>query len=226
MNICYVNTVFGGMDGKVQDVVTRIRRHLMPPQKQPCPERQFTMIDRRASRHIVNIHQLQQLATAAGWNTTVVYLEDYNIRQQFNMIRCSKVLLGVQGQGMIWSWFLNKDASIVELYWDEWTPLYGLQASIQGIYTYLLKASVFDIDFNGYAKQINRTTPFSDQEKIQLRSSPAQRRFVNNPFKFASVIVSLKDFNYLLSMLEKGYNRQLLPQGFYIPQDAQKILHT
>ena len=226
VNVCYVNAVFGGSPGPVQDVVNRISHHLMPPQKQSCPEKQFTMINRRGSRQIINIHQLQQLATAAGWNTTVVYLEDYNIRQQFNIIRCSKVIFGVQGQGLIWSWFLNNDSSVVEVFWDNWLPLYGQHTAQHGLYTYLLKATVLDIDFDAYAKQIQRTKPFSVIEKMLLRSSPAKVAFKDNQYKFANVTVSPESFKYMMALIKQGYNRTELQRGVFIPEDPSEMFHS
>lgn len=73
----------------------------------------IVFILRRGTREITNIDFVKNNLPC---NINYVYLEDYNVEKQLELISKSKIVIGVHGAGLTWSVFMKENCTLVELY--------------------------------------------------------------------------------------------------------------
>ena len=77
-------------------------------------KKNVTFVLRRESRKILNIEEIQNLLK--NIDIKYIFLEDYSIREQLNIIANTDIMVGVHGAGLIWSIFMKNDSLLIEIY--------------------------------------------------------------------------------------------------------------
>eukprot|EP01079_Euglenida_sp_SAG-EU17-18_P011616 gene11616-2114_t len=80
--------------------------------------RQMLLVNRHAkiSRTLLNAHKTALAAEEAGFNVSVVYMEDYTIAQQIKAVADADVLVAMHGMALCWLLWLAPGARVVELF--------------------------------------------------------------------------------------------------------------
>ncbi len=113
-NTCFRNAVFGSQLTKWQDVVKYIISKF-PFDFNKCKAQQITIIQ-RSQRRILNVDELQKAVVELGFsNTSIVDLAEMSVLQQYQLIRCTRVLIGINGAGLQWAIFMKPKRGILEL---------------------------------------------------------------------------------------------------------------
>jgi len=77
----------------------------------PIDKGHITFILRRGKREIKNIDFVKAHLSGVDY----IYLEDYTIREQLNIISKTNVMIGVHGAGLTWAIFMKNGAKLIEL---------------------------------------------------------------------------------------------------------------
>ena len=74
----------------------------------------ITFILRNGTRTITNIDFVKD--KLQSFNIKYIYLENYNIKEQLNIIANTDILIGVHGAGLSWCIFMKNESQLLELY--------------------------------------------------------------------------------------------------------------
>jgi hypothetical protein len=93
----------------------------------------ITFVLRRGSRKITNLEYVQ--TQFSNFQIRYVYLEDFTIREQLDMIANTDIYIGVHGAGLTWSFFMKPNSRLIEIYpgnpknecYRQWCTLTGLK---------------------------------------------------------------------------------------------------
>ncbi len=203
VNICYQNATFGFSTKSVKQVEVmhylynkfRINLH-------KCKHPTIT-IQQRKSRKIMNAEVLKQDAIKFGWtNTDVISFGDLSLVAQLQTIACTDVLVGVQGAGLEWLYFMRPNTSLLELAWPQkhWHFYYKNRAIKEGMKTQTLQATNVILNLDAYVDKVRLGKPLSDQEKDTLQTASSKSAF-DNHWKWANGIFDPKEFVQKLQLL-------------------------
>ena len=130
---CFKHGVFGSTASRRMRSISREFIHeKLNATAEPCVSLYLLIIQRHKTRRILNIDYLAQLARDFGHkNVRIEYFEKYSLYEQFDIIRCSVVLVGVQGAALSWFPFLPLYASIIKINWPGWPMFYQKYIQIQ-----------------------------------------------------------------------------------------------
>ena len=89
--------------------------------KHQCTSKYAIFIQRSGTRHILNIDALMNVAKSKGYtDVRMVEFVNETFTEQWAVVRCAELYVGVQGMAMIWYPFLPPGATFVELIYDGW----------------------------------------------------------------------------------------------------------
>ena len=117
--------IHGG--ARTSAALSRVNDYMQATTEHRCTSKYALFIQRNHTRRILNIDDLTaRAAKLYGYhNIRVVYFENTSIAEQWKMIRCADVLIGVQGAALVWFTYLPPNATFVQLVFDGWHPFYS-----------------------------------------------------------------------------------------------------
>ena len=213
-NTCYTNAVFGYIDSNINEREAEnyvmAAMGYMPEQ---CPTGPTVTILQRKTRRILNAEQLQNASKALGLSRTFLYeFEDLPVREQFKIASCSDILIGVQGAGMAWLYFMPNTSGLIEIAWPQkqWISRYKNRALLRGMKAAsILNPEVYP-NWEVFAKREGHGIPFSEDLKQRLLE-------VGTVYRWADTKVDVGVFTTVLANL----TRQLgLSQGGHTTQQV------
>ncbi len=196
VNICYYNATFGYDIKSVTS--TDVKRYIYKKFRinlQKCKYPTIT-IQQRKLRRIMNAEVLKQEAIKFGWtNTDVVTFEDLSIEDQLKTIACTDVLVGIQGAGLEWLYFMRPNTSLLELAWPDkgWYYYYQEKATNEGIKAQTLQATNISLNLDAYVAKVRYGKPLSNKERGRLQTAKAKSSF-DNHWKWADATFNPKEF--------------------------------
>ena len=93
----------------------------------------ITFVLRRGTRKIENLEYIQtQLSNVP---IRYIYLEDFTIREQLDMVANTDILIGIHGAGLTWSIFMKPNSRLIEIFpgnpknddYRKWCTLTGVK---------------------------------------------------------------------------------------------------
>jgi hypothetical protein len=132
---CYKHAYFGFDErmehSKMIPVLTFVKNRMIPQERcealKSAPGEVNVIMIQRHHRRIANMEELTQgLATLkAKMNMRIVALEDLTFMEQLEMFSCwGDVMVGVQGAGMAWGYFMPHGKGMIEIGWKKWECRY------------------------------------------------------------------------------------------------------
>ena len=212
--ICFGSAVFGFPQGpsSLTDIFAE-REYLRKQWNLPeiCPaENQVMILQRNRTRRILNIDEMGQalLSHENVTNFFVAKFEEKTMKQQFDLVRCLKLFVGVQGAGLAWYRFLPKGATIIEIYYEGWVSKYKDRAETDrpdlNIHAVFCNAVVPPPTWQFYAHKWfgNNDTLISKQMKTKLiEKSAAVEAIRGNIWKDSDVVCSSDALRVMTSLL-------------------------
>ena len=191
---CYDNAVFGFYHkGFTTD---ELREHYKKAFNTSCPSYNNTRVTiiNRKMRTVQNAKELKEAAIKAGFNATIVYLSNFSIREQLNIMMCTDILVGIQGAGLRWIDFLPKKSSLLELTWKYWGSFYASQARSQKKKAATLAAYKVDLNLTAYFKTVKNKIPNITKELILQYEAKGPVTESDNHWKYANGVFDANQF--------------------------------
>ncbi len=113
-NTCFKNAVFSLKPVQTQERVDYLNTKLLfDPDK--CKINQITLIQRNY-RKIINIEELKQVAIELGFpNISIVYFDRLTVLEQYQLARCTDILIGMNGAALQWAVFMKPKRGLLEM---------------------------------------------------------------------------------------------------------------
>jgi len=102
-----------------------------------CPiyEKRITFLLRRGSREIVNIQEVKAGLSKIPVKIHYIYLEDYSVKEQLEIVCNTHILIGVHGAGLTWGIFMKPRSIMIEMFpgnststnYKDWCRIANLQ---------------------------------------------------------------------------------------------------
>ncbi len=87
----------------------------LPFDSDKCKTKQIVIIQ-RSRRLILNVNQLIQAANQLGFDNTDVFdFVNMTIFEQYQLICCTRILIGINGAALQWALFMNPGSGLMEL---------------------------------------------------------------------------------------------------------------
>ena len=125
-----------------------------------CHQDTVVFIQRQANRIILNLEALVNMThnLMPSTQVKVMYLEDYTVQQQMQIVHCAQILIGVQGSGMVWYKYLPPGAAFVEIGYEDWinnffTPTARLRRPDLYFYNMMCRGVISDEVYKRKAKE-------------------------------------------------------------------------
>ena len=195
LHSCYDNAIFGYYSkGYSNDEMREYFTKAFNISRCPSHNKTRVTIINRKTRVIKNAEELKEAAIKAGFITKIVYLSDLSVREQFQIMQCTDILVGVQGAGLRWIDYLPKNASLLELLWKHWRTHYSYRAQHQ-------KKKV--LTFDAYRVELNLTAYFDifknrqvnvTKEMISEYETKGPRSVTDNHWKYANGFFDANQF--------------------------------
>ncbi len=114
VNTCFRNAVFGWAPTASATVVDYLATKL-PFDSYKCKPKQIVIIQ-RSKRLILNVDQLKKAAIQLGYkNTDVVDFAKMTIFDQYQLTRCTRIMIGINGAALQWALFMRPGSGLMEL---------------------------------------------------------------------------------------------------------------
>lgn len=79
-------------------------------------EKRVTFILRRGTREIMNIDEVREKLSRLPTKINYIYLEDYSIREQLEILANTHLLIGMHGAGLTWGIFMKTRSIMIEMF--------------------------------------------------------------------------------------------------------------
>ena len=196
---CYDNAVFGyyGNGDNANELREhQLREHYRKAFSITCPPHNRTRVTiiNRKMRTIQNAEELKEAATKAGFDTKIVYLSNYTIREQFKIIMCTDILVGIQGAGLRWIDFMPKKSSLLELIWKHWISFYASQAKDQKRKALTLSAHKVELNLTAYFDTVKNKIPKITKELVSQYEARGPVTEADNHWKYAMGVFDANQF--------------------------------
>lgn len=166
---CYPYGVFGYTGASQLEVVNYVTAQLDIKYPSICLTGVKVTILKRKLRRIQNRDALLQALLKAGFKAQLVDLADLSFKQQWEIIRCTDILVGVQGAGLQWVMFLQPHRALLELTYDNWNSMYvGMYQNFKGLATATLHAISSTPDWFYISKLYFNGRNLTAQEKAKV----------------------------------------------------------
>ncbi len=159
VNICYQNATFGFSTKSVKQV--EVMHYLY---------NKFRINLHRKSRKIVNAEVRKNEAIKLS------------LVAQLQTIACIDVLVGIQGAGLEWLYFMRLNTSLLELARPQkhWHFYYKNRAIKEGMKTQTLQATNVTLNLDAYVDKVSLGKPLSDKERHTLQTASSRSAFDNH----------------------------------------------
>ncbi len=199
---CYRNAVLGWIPSD-SEIVSDFVINRIPFDINNCDPLKTVTIIQRLNRQILNLEELLKAAKDMGFkNTQVFTFENMTFSEQYAIIRCTDILIGVRGAGLQWLTFMRPNRGLMELSWKK----FGLHFSTstytgyRGLKTISLLSSKVFLNWNTFSKICRKGKKIlkKQQEMILSRSKIIPS---DNPWKWADGYFDTKLFQKKLKQL-------------------------
>ncbi len=114
VNTCFRNAVFGWAPTDSGQIVDYLATKF-PFDSNKCKPKQIIIIQ-RSHRLILNVDQLKQAAIELGYNNVeVVDFSKLTLLDQYQLTRCTRILVGINGAALQWAVFMKPGSGMLEL---------------------------------------------------------------------------------------------------------------
>jgi len=208
-HVCYTNAVFGNIGSAGQREVVNYLLRFTNRSDEMCTPGTITIVQ-RVARKILNIEALvNAIKHIPNTHTQVVIFEHIpNMLEQLRIVRCTDLLIGVQGAGLQWAMFMRPNTALLELYWKYWKRIYSnILKGSNGMHTDALYATEVYLNWTSYRHRFNENP--SEERKKELYKTPGVRW--SNHWQIADGIFDPVQFSAkvrdLLKYVRKSDNR-------------------
>ena len=118
-------------------------------------------------------------------------------------------MVGVQGAGLQWVYFLQPNAGVLEIKWKRWPSKYverGMSVGVRGR-SINVPFNNLAVNWTLYEKVNNDNQKYSAKEKARILADQHLHRGLN-PYKFADVKVDVKVYLEKLRSLMKDLEKK------------------
>lgn len=202
---CYPYAVFGYSQAPELEVRQYIIDQYEKTHHRKCKGSQVTFIQTKVNK-ILNLEALK--AAAHGFDKTeVLTIENTAFSKQWDIIRCSDIVVGVTGPALQWTVFLQAGKGLLELSALKAPFQYSQDySSFQKIKTGQLLASKVDINWNSASSTCFKGKIFSKSEKekmgVENVIDQCQAKGIL-PFSIIDLEFDVSAFNKTLSQLRQ-----------------------
>ena len=96
-----------------EPLLQEFKKHIFSSFEIKPTHKNITFLLRRGSREITNTDIIKkELSDTVNY----VYIEDYSVREQLEIVANTKIFIGVHGAGLTWSIFMKNNSLLIELY--------------------------------------------------------------------------------------------------------------
>ena len=179
-----------------------------------CTEQLVLILQRNNTRQILNADKMAAMFSdhANMTNVKIVKFEEKTMHEQFDLVRCAKVFIAVQGAGVAWYRFLPKHATLVEIYYHGWKSKYRDRALANrpdmNTHAIFCTAQVRPQSYSFYAlKWFGYDGPMSDSMKAKVTNmSAVVNPVLGNIWKDSDVVCSENTVLRMLSLILKRHS--------------------
>lgn len=126
--VCYKLAIFGTGTYHHIHTLADIQRRAEATYKltsKRCSKFHVLLLHRKGTRKITNIAAMKDILIQRGFqNVDIVSFEGMSIKAQIELIRCTSMLIGVQGSALAWYIFLPANAVVIEIVYEGWGAKY------------------------------------------------------------------------------------------------------
>ncbi len=195
--ICYKNAVFGWIPMHVE-AAKYVVQHIAFDIR-TCQPNTVTIIQRKY-RQILNIHELKIVSVNLGFNTNIVMFENMSAMEQYRIVRCTDILVGINGMGMEWAVFMRQGRAMLELSWKQFGFLFSKYAGHGGLHTAKLSAKRLYLNWNSFSQMCREGRNISESEKVAILGREIILR-ADNPYKWGDAEFDVSKFKVKLRQL-------------------------
>ena len=214
--VCYKNAVFGyyrkNFDWK------ELRNYLGTSYGfQECDRNVIKVtILNRLTRRILNAEELRNATLALGLKNVEIHtFEGKSLIEQYRIIYCTDILIGVQGAGLGWIYLLRHTSGLIELAWPKykWGFRYKGRAKGAKIQVETLSAKRVQPNWEVYMKNEHIMHKLSETEKQKLKNVRKMHMDSKSIYKWADGYFDPKEFQNKFKLLLKKMKRNTFPKA-------------
>jgi hypothetical protein len=169
----------------------------------PSNKTRVTIINRKY-RRILNADEMCSASELDGFDTSVVFLSKLTLKEQFNVIMCTDILVGFQGAGLRWIDFLPERSALLELTMKHWVAFYTGQAKSQNKNSDILMASSVVLNLPVYFHIVKNTSPNITKEFEEQYYQKEPESEFDNHWKWADANFDTSQFVQKLNQLRSS----------------------
>ena len=187
--VCYKHGVFGWVPGSWQEMINYFLKYFKIDDMKLCigKAQTLTFIERVSTRRVTNKNALLDAAKSLGLSVQSIKLETLPVFKQLETIRCTDILVGVQGAGLQWMKFLRPKRAMIELTFPGWPKLYLPEHKQDGGIGRELSGERDGADWKWLQNTYNHGQPFA---KYSLKPQFYNSRYDVN--QFVKVLTEIK----------------------------------
>ena len=187
--VCYPYGVFGWKPVGFQELAGYLVKHFNF-NEDTCPKEPTGTFIERQHRKVTNMVELVSVTKKLGLRTQVVSLEKLTVLEQYATIRCTDVLVGVQGAGLQWAMFMRRKRALIELCFPGWGPLFSNDLrNCNGLVTKTVSGMKDGAQWGFVEKYLKKNKPFTEEEKRQFGSA----KFMDSKYRPADFEKTLRE---------------------------------
>ena len=188
--VCYPYGVFGWKPARLREMAPYLVKYFNYDEDKCKKETMVTFIERKY-RKVTNMMELINVAKKLGLKTQLVSLERLTVAEQYAKIRCTDVLVGVQGAGMQWGLFMRPKRALIELSYPGWTPLFSIiLKNSNGLVTKHISGKKDGVQWGYIWKLMRKKEPYTEEEKKHFNNA----KFFDskyNPIDFENTLLKI-----------------------------------
>ncbi len=163
---CFKTAFFGWRPVGTKEAVNYLIQRFASKSKIKCTPKHVVILE-RSNRLILNVQQLVDVIVKLGYNVERVYLEKLTFFEQYQLIRCTDILVGINGAGLQWAMFMRHKTGLMELELPFGTAYHSFKGYNGMIYDHL-KATKAIPDWKTLAEFQQYGKPYTEEEKKVL----------------------------------------------------------
>ena len=123
INVCYRNAVFSSelFLEQAPQAIQYFKEQIGVSENICQSEKPVMVILQRSKyRRILNIGKIKIVGEALGYNVKIVAMEKFTMKDQAQLIQCTRILAGVTGAGIQWSFWMKNHSGVIEIAWPQY----------------------------------------------------------------------------------------------------------
>ena len=211
---CYPFGVFGVKTVSRKEIALYLTKQFEEIYPTKCNNEFVVNLLQRKTRQILNAKELLAALKQNGYtNSNIITFENTDFEHQWRTIRCTNILIGVQGAGLQWAMFLRPASGMLELIYEKWPVRYGPEYKDFDLSVGVLKASETHYDWDYISKQYLNGKPLTDEMKKTALNHKTFRKihpdlWSLDGFKWANAAYDAEAFVEQVKKLHKAMNKQ------------------